>query len=745
MAGITLSIQRYALLFGAFVAAFCLVLGLLGYQQYRVAVERIERAEQDSARLEVDAAFKAVLIDLNAGADALAGWDELYQQFDNPSYFAYWYAHRVLNAVAPDRRFSDLMLYGPEGEALTRVGDSLLPRQIDPAHLQETFIPDGRDVRLTLYRPLQRKGDESLRGYLAVQARLLPNLLRQHSLGRIDEDSLHFDLKQATTDPARVEESIGYRLLPSVDHAIVDELVRNLILLLGLGVLMPMLLLMFFFNRHLGRAVSELSGVVAALRTRGVSAAQQLIDRDRYFRIRELDVTEQSLIDYQRELLSANATLDEKNRELWDLAHRDSLTGAQNRRAFDTFWQTLQTMNERRPRSLRLMLCDVNRFKSINDTYGHDIGDAVLQAIVQCLHRAIRREEQLFRLGGDEFACVLIDCDDQQAMLVASRCEREVANHPFAEELGIREPVRLSIGISLVAESASTSVKEPLRQADVAMYHSKRPVTSSICIYQESLESTSGVVLSSSINEVVYRVIEQGEGLVMHYQPVRDLKGDCVTYYEALLRIEHEGRLITPVEIMPIVESRHLEKELDQAVIDQLLKDLYDSAIPVGTGVSINLSAASITDSGIVDRLEPFSHFMPDYTLVVEVTETALITQMELANANLKELRKRGFRVALDDFGSGYSSLSYLTSMPVDIVKFDIELIRSLDDEVHRRLVEHLLEFISSAGQDTVAEGVEDEAILRWVREIGFGYVQGFLHGGQPELLTPIPRISALP
>ena len=134
---------------------------------------------------------------------------------------------------------------------------------------------------------------------------------------------------------------------------------------------------------------------------------------------------------------------------------------------------------------------------------------------------------------------------------------------------------------------------------------------------------------------------------------------------------------------------------------------------------------------------------MSDYKLVLEVTETALITQMESANSHLAELRARGFLVALDDFGSGYSSLSYLTSMPVDIVKFDISLIRSLDDDPHRRLVAHLLEFISSAGQETVAEGVEDVAALQRVRDLGFDYVQGFLHG-EPELLSPLPRISAL-
>ena len=744
MTTVTLSIRHYTVLFGAFVVSFCIVLGVLGWQQYRDALEDIEEIERQSAEAELHAAFASTLKDLREGADTLSDWDELFQQLNNPMYHPYWYAHRIQNASSLEPRFADLMIYGPDGTALAELPDNALPERLDANQLKDRFIPVGGDVHVILFRALQRHGDPVPQGFLAVRAPLLSNMLRMQGFNRIDSNTLRFILPQSTGDAHRVERHAEYRIVPTTGRETMDELVWHLILLLGIALLTPTLILMFFFNRHLGRAVEELSQVVATLRTEGVQSAQHILDSGRCFRILELDVTEQSLVDYQRELLSANATLDEKNRELWDLAHRDSLTGAQNRRAFDTFWQTLQAMNERKPRALRLMLCDVNRFKSINDTYGHDVGDAVLQAIVQCLHRAIRREEQLFRLGGDEFACVLIDCDDKQAVLVATRCEREVADYPFAEELGIREPVRLSIGISPVAESTSTSVKVPLRQADVAMYQSKRPASGSISIYQESMESISGAVFSSSINEAVYRVIEHGEGLVMHYQLVRDMANGSLSYYEALMRIDHGDSLILPREVMPVVESRHLEKELDQAVIDQLLKDLYSSTIPVGTGVSINLSAVSISDPGIVERLEPFRHFMTDYKLVLEVTETALITQMESANANLAELRQRGFLVALDDFGSGYSSLSYLTSMPVDIVKFDINLIRSLHDEPHRRLVGHLLEFISSAGQETVAEGVDSDIAMQRVQELGFDYVQGYLHG-EPELLTPMPRITALP
>ncbi len=744
MKAITLSIRHYTVLFGAFVVALSVVLGLLGLNQYRDAVEDIERIERQSAETELQAAFGRALRDLQQGADQLSDWDELFQQLNSPMHYAYWYAHRIQDSPSLEPRFTDLMVYDARGQALAQLPANSLPPGLDVDRLEKQFLPVGDDVHVILLRALQREGDPAIQGYLALRAPLLANMRRLQGFNRIDSNTLQFRLPQATGDSQRVQQHVEYQRIATTSRETMDQLIWQLILLLSIAVLLPTLILMFFFNLHLGRAVGELSRVVATLRSEGVRSAQEILDRNRFFRIRELDVTEQSLIDYQQDLLSANAVLDEKNRELWDLAHRDSLTGAQNRRAFDTFWQTLQAMNERKPRTLRLMLCDVNRFKSINDTYGHDIGDAVLQAIVQCLHRAIRREEQLFRLGGDEFACVLIDCDDMQATLVATRCEREVAQYPFAHELGIREPVRLSIGLSPVAESATTSVKVPLRQADVAMYQSKRPASGSICIYQESMESVSGMVFSSSINEAVYRVIEQGEGLLMHYQLVRDMVSGGLSYYEALMRIDHGDRLIPPSEIMPVVESRHLEKELDQAVIDQLLKDLYDSTIPVGTGVSINLSAVSISDPGIVDRLEPFRHFMQDYKLVLEITETALITQMESANAHLADLRQRGFLVALDDFGSGYSSLSYLTSMPVDIVKFDINLIRSLHDEPHRRLVGHLLEFISSAGQETVAEGVDSDIVMQRVRELGFDYVQGYLHG-EPELLTPIPRITALP
>jgi len=744
MSRITLSFNRYALLLVLAVGAIYLGLAVLGAYQYEVTKDAIVGAERQAADTELRDAFRKAIADLHQGADTLAEWDELFQQLSSPVYFSYWYSHRILNKSGIDSRFTDLMVYDAQGKALGAPSDSPLPRHLDHTDRRDKFSPDGKDVRLTVHRELRRESEGEVLGYLVVQARLLPNVMRLHGFSRIGVGSIDMDLQEPTSDPDRIYATVKYQIQPTPSVVAMDDLVLYLAKLLGAAVLLPTLLLVFLFSRHVGNAVQQVPKVVDALREKGVDKAIETAEGKRLFRIQELEIAEHSLIEYHLELSSANATLDEKNQELWSLAHRDVLTGAQNRRAFDNFWQTLQSMNERHARRLRVMLVDVNRFKAINDTYGHEVGDSVLKAIVACLHQAIRRDEQLFRLGGDEFACVLLDCDDRHAMLVASRCEHAVANYPFAEQLGIREPVRLSIGISPAANDSHVPAKTLLRQADLAMYHSKKPSSGSICIYRESLESQAGAVFSNSINEAVYRVIEQGEGVVMYYQPVFLLNEYTISYYEALLRIDNGGQLIFPNEIMPVVESRHLEKEMDQAVIDQILTDLYNGVVPVGTGISINLSAASISDDGIIELLDPFRPFISDYKLVLEVTETALITQMEVANSHMMQLRNLGFLVALDDFGSGYSSLTYLTTMPVDIVKFDITLIRSLGDDTHRRLVEHLLEFISSAGQATVAEGVEDEASLQRVREIGFNYVQGYLWG-KPELLSPIPRISASP
>jgi EAL domain-containing protein (putative c-di-GMP-specific phosphodiesterase class I) len=234
----------------------------------------------------------------------------------------------------------------------------------------------------------------------------------------------------------------------------------------------------------------------------------------------------------------------------------------------------------------------------------------------------------------------------------------------------------------------------------------------------------------------VYQAIESGEGLTMFYQPIVRLQDNKICYYEALVRIYSDDELIYPDSIFPIIEARNLEQELDLAIIKQVATDLGDGRIPAGTGVSVNLSAASVARNDVAVWFEPLEQYLMSHDIVIEVTETALITQMEKATTNLEQLSDKGFRVALDDFGSGYSSVRYLSCMPVNIVKFDITLIRDLANASQKPIITGLSEIISNQGYSMVAEGVEDKDTCDNAIAAGFKYAQGFLFG-KPE---PVPQ-----
>jgi EAL domain-containing protein (putative c-di-GMP-specific phosphodiesterase class I) len=231
----------------------------------------------------------------------------------------------------------------------------------------------------------------------------------------------------------------------------------------------------------------------------------------------------------------------------------------------------------------------------------------------------------------------------------------------------------------------------------------------------------------------------------MHYQPIVYTGTGNVAYYEALLRIRYEGELVPPSHIFPIVTMRQMEHALDRTVIDKVHEDLVQQFIPAGSGISINLSAESVGHKDVVEWLMPLTDFTQSYYIVIEVTETSLITQISSAARSLTILRKLGFKVALDDFGSGYSSLRYLTSMPVDIIKFDITLIQGMMDDRLGKLVEKMASMLNGLGYDLVAEGIETEELLDKVKAAGFNLSQGFLFGQPTRDRKKISAVGASP
>lgn len=211
------------------------------------------------------------------------------------------------------------------------------------------------------------------------------------------------------------------------------------------------------------------------------------------------------------------------------------------------------------------------------------------------------------------------------------------------------------------------------------------------------------------------------------------------------MRIRHSGGLISPFDIFSVVEARRLEIEFDLAVIEAVARDLERGFIAPGSGVAINISGPGIVNRGVAERLLKLAAAKPDYRLGLEITETALITQLSHAAANLEQLRDAGFKVSLDDFGSGYSPLRYLSSMPIDVVKFDISLIHSLArPDRQAMIVGKLAQLIRDTGYELVAEGIETQELLTIVTELGFSHAQGyFIERPQPldKLVRPFVRL----
>jgi diguanylate cyclase (GGDEF)-like protein len=565
------------------------------------------------------------------------------------------------------------------------------------------------------------------RGYVGLRVGFVQELRERYAYRYAEPESIHFvPASAATLTWSELRSLVQFDLRENPMSEAVSDLLSSAILklsvILGLFALALFPALVFLIVRPL-RAISAHID-----RLKGSPGGLLLDELAGILPVAETEKIRESLNEYQSRLVDVHSSLEEKSQELWAMAHHDALTATKNRRAFDEFMQSLPQLLGDHDIGVCFALFDVNHFKAINDTYGHTVGDQILKVIAACIKGVLRRNEELFRIGGDEFAVILLDCGETSALRIAERCHEKIVGYDFAK-LGVREPLRISAGLA----SARIDDVEDLQilqwKADVAMYRAKRPGNANVVMFSEELARDSEGLFSSWVNTAVYDAIIYGTGLTMHYQPIVDLADGAICHYEALVRIEQDGEIIEPSNIFPVVEARRLEVELDRAALRRVLADLRDNRLQPGTGVSLNLSGPTLVHDSVCTWLDEFQPFLNDYRVMIEVTETALITQIGLANENLNRLRQRGFEIALDDFGSGYSSVRYLASMPVDVVKFDITLVHGLRNDAQRQLVTHLAQMILKSGHKLVAEGIEDVGLLDAARVAGFSRGQGFLLG----------------
>ncbi len=426
-------------------------------------------------------------------------------------------------------------------------------------------------------------------------------------------------------------------------------------------------------------------------------------------------------------ILRLRAITNERHRE----AVTDQLTGLANRRALHELLERLCDGAQERDGQLRpaaLLFVDLNRFKEVNDSFGHAVGDQLLRQISRRLTDALTDATLVARLGGDEFVVALVDAGSEQGVLLAERISARL-QEPF--QLGsVRSSVGASIGIAVSAD-AGGDPHALVRCADLAMYRAKL-AGQPFAVYSPQLDaSESRLALAQELREAIER-----RRLELHYQPQIELHSGRVAAVEALVRWRHpaHGRLAPP-EFLPLAEEAELMPALSALVLDMALEQCSRwRRDGHGLTVSVNLSSAPLLDPELprTIALGLERHRLSAAALVVEITETTAITDFTGAREAIRALRELGVEVSIDDFGAGFTSLAHLSNLAVCELKLDRSFVRGLadgDEERNRTLVGSTVALAHSLGLRVVAEGVEDHASLQLLSAIGCDRAQGHLLG----------------
>ncbi|MBO9555942.1 MAG: EAL domain-containing protein [Cellulomonas sp.] len=426
------------------------------------------------------------------------------------------------------------------------------------------------------------------------------------------------------------------------------------------------------------------------------------------------------------------------------LALLDSLTGLPNRRLLAERMRRTVTAAHEDGSRVGLVLLDIDRFKDINDSLGHDRGDELLEQVAERLRGALRDEDVVARLGGDEFAILLPDVRSVANAERLARRVRALFVPPFTlGELSLH--VETSVGVACLPDHAHDS-SSLMRTADVAMYAAKHHRTGvSVYSADEDDSSPARLVLLGDLHHALDTDADAEPQLEMHYQPKVDLHSGKIVGLEALMRWRHPTRgILAPGTFIPLAEQSGLIHDVTRFALSQAVAQLAlwraDGRV---TPVAVNLSAHDVTSSTVVDVIEGLleRHGVPPELLEVEITETALVADPSRVVPVLKRLGSIGVKVAIDDFGIGNTSIAQLRDLPVDELKIDRLFVSDLRDggragsEV---VVQAMVDLAHSFDLRVVAEGVEDQETASALRRLGVDHAQGFWY-------SPAVPAAALP
>ncbi|MGC3937563.1 putative bifunctional diguanylate cyclase/phosphodiesterase [Roseobacter sp. EG26] len=403
------------------------------------------------------------------------------------------------------------------------------------------------------------------------------------------------------------------------------------------------------------------------------------------------------------------------------LAERDQLTGCFNRSFIQTRLEELEEKNK--TTTYALLYLDVDRFKQINDRFGHEMGDAVLKELVSRFNEELNDQDILARMGGDEFVILLKNVAQDDQLVERIDHLRRAINKPMVYEATLLN-VSISIGVAMIKPD-DQNIMDAVQRADVALYASKQGGRNKFLFFDEKMGTEASE--RNQLEIELMRALENRE-FVLYFQPRFDLRSNRVVSAEALVRWNHPERgLILPGKFIPICEETGIIETLGQFVLEEGCHQAIEwHRTGLDIGLSINVSPRQFSGDQLMETLRSFAQ-RPDFPhgyIELEITETALIGDLEMIAQKLRTITDLGFRIAIDDFGTGYSNLSYITRFPLNCLKIDKSFVDQLPDTIP--IIQLILTMAAQIGVSTVAEGVETAEQIEQLTASGCEQVQGY-------------------
>ncbi len=416
--------------------------------------------------------------------------------------------------------------------------------------------------------------------------------------------------------------------------------------------------------------------------------------------------------------------LKKEQEELFKLSTQDSLSGLYNRLSLLDKINWLIAKSHRTPLKFALIFLDLDNFKNINDSKGHDFGDKVLKKVAETLLATVRENDIVSRFGGDEFVIVLPDIEDETIVIDVVQRIQQKLSIPFEFD-DVKYPITASIGIAIYPKDGHDATTL-LKNADIAMYRSKELGKNKYNFFTESLNKT--IQHKMRIQKMMISALQNGY-FELYYQPKVDIKTNKIIGCEALIRlIDPQEGLIPPNEFIPLAEANNFIIPLGKWIINEVVEQVqrWQNSPLKDLKISFNVSANQFEDSELFEYIQKVTKEIDTSKLDIEITESVLMESMDQKIALINKIKDLGISFSLDDFGTGYSSLSYLKKIPFETIKIDKSFIDDLEDMQDQSFVNMIISIAKKLELEVVAEGVETKEQLLQLQAMQCDLYQGY-------------------